>query len=69
MQKNGFSAFLARRGQALSKFWQHRGGLDLFRNIGERTLSIVARLGRATLFLYETIVGMTYLVPRFSLVV
>ena len=69
MQKSGLSAFLARRGQALSRIWQQYGGLDLFRNIGERTLNTISRLGRATLFLYETVVGMTYLVPRFSLVV
>jgi phospholipid/cholesterol/gamma-HCH transport system permease protein len=69
MPKRGFSEFAARQRQALSRFWQHYGGLDMFRHIGERTLSIISRLGRATLFLYETIVGMTYLIPRFSLVV
>lgn len=39
------------------------------RRTGRVTLSMVRRLGRATIFLYEILRGIGYLVPRFTLVV
>lgn len=39
------------------------------RRTGRVTLSMVRRLGRATIFLYEILRGVGYLVPRFTLVV
>ncbi len=57
------------RSNPLTRLWQHFGGLNIFQRIGARTLAIVARLGRATLFLYETLVGTSYLLTRFFLVV
>jgi len=43
--------------------------IDRLRRIGRLTLATLSRLGRATVFLYETLLGTWYLVPRFSLVV
>ena len=69
MRQGGLREFMTRRRQGVSNMWRHYGGLDLFRRIGGKSLAIISRLGRATLFLYETLVGMTYLVPRFILVI
>ncbi|MEE8387824.1 MAG: lipid asymmetry maintenance ABC transporter permease subunit MlaE [Acidiferrobacterales bacterium] len=48
---------------------QSEGVANGLRSVGRRTLAILQRLGRATLFLYEILIGSWYLVPRFSLLV
>ena len=42
---------------------------DGLRRIGRLTFAMLRRLGRATVFLYETLLGTWYLLPRFSLVI
>lgn len=42
---------------------------DGLRRIGHLTFATLRRLGRATVFLYETLLGTWYLLPRFSLVI
>ena len=69
MAGNSIGRFLRDRFKLLLRSWHNNDGLEIFRRIGARALGIVERLGRAVLFLLETLVGSGYLVPRFSLVV
>ena len=43
--------------------------MTALRNLGQWALSAIARLGRASLFLYETLSGSRHLVGRFDLVI
>lgn len=69
MASNGIGRFLRDRFRLLLRLWHNNDGLEIFRRIGARALGIIERLGRAVLFLLETLLGTGYLVPRFSLVV
>lgn len=66
---NGIGRYLRDRFKLLLRLWHNNGGLEIFQRIGARALGIVERLGRAALFLLETLLGTGYLVPRFSLVI
>jgi len=62
---NIWSKFVGR----LSELWQVDFVFDGLRRIGRISLATLRRLGRASVFLYETLLGTWYLLTRFPLLV
>lgn len=55
--------------QKFSGLWKLEIAANVLRRIGRLTLATIRRLGRAAVFLYETLLGTWYLVSRLPLVV